>query len=39
MKHNVYLGWDSGTEKCIKNQGKLNKLWNLVNNYVSVLVH
>lgn len=39
MKHNVYFGWDPGTEKYIKNLEKLDKLWNLINKYVSLLVH
>ena len=35
-----YSGWDPGTEKDIRlNKGCLNKLWTLVTNNGSVLVH
>ena len=36
-----YPGWDPGTEKghWVKNEGNLNKVWTLVNNYVSILVY
>lgn len=36
-----YLGWDLGIEKGykVKTEKKMNKVWNLANNNVSILVH